>query len=64
MMDILGYEPDDLNGKSVYDYHHSVDSRTLSQDFKCCECLLLIIICKILIKITLTYEKFTDQILF
>ncbi|XP_077297759.1 uncharacterized protein LOC143919358 [Arctopsyche grandis] len=35
MLDILGYEPEDLNGKSVYDYHHSMDSRTLSHDFKC-----------------------------
>ncbi|XP_030765742.1 hypoxia-inducible factor 1-alpha isoform X3 [Sitophilus oryzae] len=35
MMDILGYTPEDLIGKSVYDYHHAMDSDSIGSAFKC-----------------------------
>ncbi|XP_076268178.1 HIF-1 transcription factor component sima isoform X3 [Rhynchophorus ferrugineus] len=35
MMDVLGYTTEDLIGKSVYDYHHAMDSDSIGSAFKC-----------------------------
>ncbi|KAJ8964891.1 hypothetical protein NQ317_012381 [Molorchus minor] len=35
MKDILGYEPDDLLEKSVYEYHHAMDSDSVCSAYKC-----------------------------
>ncbi|KAF2902021.1 hypothetical protein ILUMI_04163 [Ignelater luminosus] len=35
MMDFLGYTSDDLIGKSLYDYHHAMDSDAIFSAFKC-----------------------------
>lgn len=35
MKNILGYEPDDLLGKSVYEYHHAMDSDSICSAYKC-----------------------------
>ncbi|XP_044264882.1 hypoxia-inducible factor 1-alpha isoform X3 [Tribolium madens] len=35
MMDVLGYDSEDLVGKSVYDYHHAMDSDAICSAFKC-----------------------------
>ncbi|KAJ8924028.1 hypothetical protein NQ315_006805 [Exocentrus adspersus] len=37
MKDVLGYEPDDLLGKSVYEYHHAMDSDSICSAYKCCK---------------------------
>lgn len=34
MKSILGYHPDDLQDKSLYEYHHSGDSESLMAVFK------------------------------
>ncbi|CAG4931492.1 unnamed protein product [Parnassius apollo] len=34
LMNTLGFEPDELVGRSVYDYHHAADSASLVQQFK------------------------------
>ncbi|XP_044731137.1 hypoxia-inducible factor 1-alpha isoform X2 [Chrysoperla carnea] len=34
MLDVLGFDPDDLVGKSVYDYHHALDNDVISSSFK------------------------------
>ncbi|XP_063231140.1 hypoxia-inducible factor 1-alpha isoform X2 [Bacillus rossius redtenbacheri] len=33
--DFLGYCPEDLVGKSMYDYHHAMDNVTVEKGFKC-----------------------------
>jgi hypothetical protein len=38
MMDVLGYDSEDLVGKSVYEYHHAMDSDSICSAFKCCKC--------------------------
>jgi hypoxia-inducible factor 1 alpha len=35
MMDVLGYDSEDLVGKSVYEYHHAMDSDSICSAFKC-----------------------------
>lgn len=35
MMDVLGYDSEDLVGKSVYNYHHAMDSDAICSAFKC-----------------------------
>lgn len=35
MTNILGYDPDDLLGKSVYEYHHAMDSDSVCLAYKC-----------------------------
>ncbi|CAH1164562.1 unnamed protein product [Phaedon cochleariae] len=35
LQDILGYDADDLVGKSVYDYHHAMDSEAILSAYKC-----------------------------
>ncbi|KAL1513011.1 hypothetical protein ABEB36_002499 [Hypothenemus hampei] len=35
MLDILGYTSDDLIGKSVYEYHHAMDSDSIGSAYKC-----------------------------
>ncbi|KAJ3648941.1 hypothetical protein Zmor_020708 [Zophobas morio] len=35
MMDVLGYDAEDLVGKSVYEYHHAMDSDSICSAFKC-----------------------------
>lgn len=37
MLDVLGFDPDDLVGKSVYDYHHALDNDVISSSFKNCK---------------------------
>lgn len=39
MTKLLGYEPDDLLGKSVYEYHHAMDMDLISSSYKCCKYL-------------------------
>ncbi|XP_068619326.1 hypoxia-inducible factor 1-alpha-like isoform X2 [Battus philenor] len=34
LMNTLGFEPDELVGRSVYDYHHAADTASLAQQFK------------------------------
>lgn len=34
MLPILGYEPNDLMEKSLYEYHHTADSESLMASFK------------------------------
>ncbi|KAH9630795.1 hypothetical protein HF086_001023 [Spodoptera exigua] len=34
LMSTLGYEPDELVGRSVYEYHHAADAASLVQQFK------------------------------
>ncbi|KAI5632573.1 PAS fold domain-containing protein [Phthorimaea operculella] len=34
LMNTLGFEPEELVGRSVYDYHHAGDTATLAQQFK------------------------------
>ncbi|CAK1552316.1 unnamed protein product [Leptosia nina] len=34
LMDTLGFEAGDLNGRSLYDYHHAADSASLAHQFK------------------------------
>lgn len=34
MLPILGYKPDDLMDKSLYEYHHTSDSESLMASFK------------------------------
>ncbi|KDR13744.1 Hypoxia-inducible factor 1 alpha [Zootermopsis nevadensis] len=35
--DFLGYNPEELLGKSVYEYHHALDSEAVEKGFKSCE---------------------------
>lgn len=35
MFELLGYKPEHLLGKSLYDYHHGNDSDSLMTSFKC-----------------------------
>ncbi|XP_075222186.1 HIF-1 transcription factor component sima [Lycorma delicatula] len=35
MGEFLGYEPDDLVGKSVFEFHHALDSQAVDKAFKC-----------------------------
>ncbi|XP_022911748.2 hypoxia-inducible factor 1-alpha isoform X1 [Onthophagus taurus] len=35
MAEFLGYKSEDLMGKSVYEYHHAMDSEAISSAFKC-----------------------------
>lgn len=32
---LLGYQPEDLMNKSLYEYHHGADSESLMGSFKC-----------------------------
>ncbi|KPJ18057.1 Hypoxia-inducible factor 1-alpha [Papilio machaon] len=34
LMNTLGFEPDELVGRSLYDYHHAADTANLAQQFK------------------------------
>lgn len=34
MFDLMGYKPEDLLGKSLYEYHHGSDSESLMTSFK------------------------------
>ncbi|XP_026315120.1 hypoxia-inducible factor 1-alpha isoform X2 [Hyposmocoma kahamanoa] len=34
LLNILGFEPEELAGRSLYDYHHAADSAMLAQQFK------------------------------
>ena len=34
---LLGYQVNELMNKSVYEYHHAVDSRTLEKSYNQCE---------------------------
>lgn len=34
MLKILGYQPEDLMNKSLYEYHHAGDSESLMGSFK------------------------------
>ncbi|RVE47262.1 hypothetical protein evm_008059 [Chilo suppressalis] len=34
LLNTLGFEPEELVGKSLYDYHHAADSAGLAQQFK------------------------------
>lgn len=38
IFDLMGYKPEHLLGKSVYDFHHGSDSESLMSSFKCREC--------------------------
>lgn len=40
-MDILGYDSEDLVGKSAYEYHHAMDSDSVCSAFKCRKYFLL-----------------------
>lgn len=35
MLDVLGYNSEDLIGKSVYEYHHAMDSDSIGSAYKC-----------------------------
>jgi hypoxia-inducible factor 1 alpha len=35
--EFLGYNPEELLGKSVYEYHHALDSEAVEKGFKSCE---------------------------
>lgn len=35
--EVLGYNPGELVGKSLYDFHHAMDSEVVEKGFKCCE---------------------------
>lgn len=35
MQSLLGYKPEDLMNKSLYEYHHGADSESLMGSFKC-----------------------------
>ncbi|GJQ72733.1 hypothetical protein Trydic_g15875, partial [Trypoxylus dichotomus] len=35
MMDFLGFSSEDLIGKSVYEYHHAMDSEAICSAYKC-----------------------------
>lgn len=35
MHSVLGYAPEDLMNKSLYEYHHGADSENLMASFKC-----------------------------
>lgn len=35
MFELMGYKPEHLLGKSLYDYHHGNDSENLITSFKC-----------------------------
>jgi hypoxia-inducible factor 1 alpha len=35
--EFLGYNPEELLGKSVYEYHHALDSEAVEKGFKTCE---------------------------
>lgn len=37
MEEFLGYEPDDLVGKSVFEFHHAQDSQAVDKAFRCCK---------------------------
>ncbi|KAL3285644.1 hypothetical protein HHI36_000176 [Cryptolaemus montrouzieri] len=41
MKDVLGYKEDELLGKSVYEYHHAMDSDAIYAAYKCCKYNLL-----------------------
>lgn len=38
LMNTLGYDTEELVGRSLYDYHHAADSASLIQQFKSCKC--------------------------
>lgn len=38
MFDLLGYKPEHLLGKSLFDYQHGSDSESLMTSFKCRKC--------------------------
>lgn len=42
--DILGYNAEDLIGKSVYEYHHALDSDAIGTAYKCCKFLFFLFI--------------------
>lgn len=37
MFELMGYKPEHLLGKSLYDFHHGSDSESLMTSFKCRE---------------------------
>ena len=37
METLMGYQPEHLMGKSLYDCHHGHDSESLIASFKCCK---------------------------
>lgn len=37
MLEFLGFESDDLIGKSVYEYHHAMDMNVISTAYKSCK---------------------------
>lgn len=40
--EFLGYSPDDLLGKSVFDYHYALDSEILDRGFKNCKYIMIL----------------------
>lgn len=37
MLEVLGYDSEDLIGQSVYGYHHAMDSDAICSGFKSCK---------------------------
>ena len=43
---LLGFKPEQLIGRSLYDYHHALDSEALEKSFRTCQFSLLFISCR------------------
>ena len=43
--DLLGFEVDELVGKSVYNYHHALDSEGVEKAYKTCKYWLFVSFC-------------------
>lgn len=65
MADFLGYNSDDLIGKSLYEYHHAMDSDSICSTFKCCKYFIYFsIFCTQMFVHSLTKKKGTLKYLY
>lgn len=39
--ELVGYKPDDLIGRSAYEFHHALDSDHVNKSLHTCECVCL-----------------------
>lgn len=42
MFEFFGYDPEDLIGKSVFDFYHAMDSDAIDRGFKTCKLFIVI----------------------